>query len=694
MTKEQAAQEIKSRYAEYLRPAKKRGTYICPLCNNGSGSDGDGISVDPHSDGTRLKCFKCGFYGDLVDLYQKEHGGSTGEAFRALYSLFGVEIDGEAPQRPAETRREAAGHIDPPQPERGAEATGAGAEPQHDYTAYFRECMARLSMPEAQAYLAFRGISTETAARHEVGFDPGWRSPTATERAKLEGRTLPPTSPRLIVPTSSSSYLARDTRKEIPDRTRKYAKMKEGAVQLFNRTALWNEAGRAVFVTEGEIDALSIIEAGAEAMALGSTSNTDKLLEKLREKPTRSTLILCLDNDPSKKDENGREIGKAGQKATLELAAGLDALNISYVIANICGNHKDPNEALQAARGDFLEAVAAAEHSTAAKPDAVNDYINRLMVEDIKTLQRWTGRKTGFDNLDAELNGVYPGLYVVGAISSLGKTTFIHQMADQMAAAGEHILFFSLEQSRLEMVSKSLARMTAQRDINSASTSLAIRSGAAFQTRPGNEMRQRAALEAARAYTEAVGDRLSVIEGNFNCTVSFIGDYARRYMKNNPGTKPLVIVDYLQIIQGDPAQRQSTKEQVDGNVTELKRLSRNLDIPVFLISSLNRQNYAQPVDFESFKESGGIEYSADVLFGLQLAIMNDDIFNQEKKIKEKREKVREAKAETPRKIELVCLKNRYGRSSFEKPVTFEYYPQFDLFIPAKQEQPEPPRRRL
>ena len=683
MTRDQAAQEVKRRFSEYLQPAKKRGTYICPICNNGSGSDGDGISVDPHGDGTRLKCFKCGFYGDLVDLYQKKHGGSTGEAFRALYSFFGLEIDGEAPRRAAEPHRSETAHTDTQHTDRGAEATGAGAELQRDYTEYFRKCMARLSMPEAQGYLAFRGISIETAARYGIGFDPDWRSPTATERAELEGRTLPPTSPRLIIPTGEkcSSYLARDTRKEIPDRARKYAKMKEGAAQLFNPVALKNEAGRAVFVTEGEIDALSIIEAGAEAMALGSTSNTGKLLEKLKGEPTRSTLILCLDNDA------------AGQKAALELAAGLDALNISHVTADICGSHKDPNEALQADRVSFSEAIAAAEHSTAAKPDAVNDYINRIMVEDIKTLQRWTGRKTGFDNLDAELKGVYPGLYVLGAISSLGKTTFIHQMADQMAAAGEHILFFSLEQSRLEMVSKSLARVTAQRDINSASTSLAIRSGAAFQTRPGNEERQRAALEAARAYTEAVADRLSVIEGNFNCTVSFIGDYARRYMKNNPGTKPLVIVDYLQIIQGDPAQRQSTKEQVDGNVTELKRLSRSLDIPVFLISSLNRQNYAQPVDFESFKESGGIEYSADVLFGLQLAIMNDDIFNQEKKIKEKREKVKEAKAETPRKIELVCLKNRYGRSSFEKPVTFDYYPQYDLFTASTQRE-EQPRRRL
>jgi len=123
-------------------------------------------------------------------------------------------------------------------------------------------------------------------------------------------------------------------------------------------------------------------------------------------------------------------------------------------------------------------------------------------------------------------------------------------MADQMAAMGEHVLFFSLEQSRLEMVSKSLARMTAQRNIKAASTSLAIRGGRL----------SREVLETAEAYTKAVGERLSIIEGNFSCNVGYIGDYTQQYIKRN-GVKPIVIVDYLQILQSDPAQRQTTADQ-------------------------------------------------------------------------------------------------------------------------------------
>ena len=93
MDREQAKREIKSRFAEYLRPAKKQGTYICPLCGNGSGSSGDGMTVDPKGDRTHLKCFKCGFYGDLIELYQQEHGCTQQEAFTGLYQQYGLEID-------------------------------------------------------------------------------------------------------------------------------------------------------------------------------------------------------------------------------------------------------------------------------------------------------------------------------------------------------------------------------------------------------------------------------------------------------------------------------------------------------------------------------------------------------------------------------------------------------------------------
>lgn len=310
------------------------------------------------------------------------------------------------------------------------------------------------------------------------------------------------------------------------------------------------------------------------------------------------------------------------------------------------------------------------------QPDGVRAYIYRAMGAELSHFQSFKDRKTGYRNLDA-ITSLYPGLYVIGAISSLGKTTFVHQLGDQLAAMGDHVLYFSLEQSRLEMVTKGMSRITAQRSFSdgfeTAVSAIDIRRGTVTE----------AVKEAAREYGEKAITE-SIIECGFDTTIDSIVGYVNSYMAANKDIKPVVIVDYLQIIRpADP--RQTAKDAVDAHVRALKMLQRNNDLVVLVICSLNRQNYLTPVDFESFKESGGIEYTADVVWGLQLAIMNDELFDKDKKLKEKREAVKQAKLEVPRKVELVCLKNRYGRSSYS--CGFNYYPQYDLFVPEDEFTP-------
>lgn len=303
---------------------------------------------------------------------------------------------------------------------------------------------------------------------------------------------------------------------------------------------------------------------------------------------------------------------------------------------------------------------------TVLKDNLVSQYLEDVFIKDIDKFKNYKDRKTGFNNLDELTGGLYPGLYVVGAISSLGKTTFVHQIGDQLAEQGDHVLFFSLEQSRLEMVTKSLSRITAKMNKDRAVSAIKIRGGKLTPE----------VIAAAEEYNK-IADHISIIECNFDVNVYSIIEYTKAYIEAFK-VKPVVIVDYLQIIPPtDP--RQSDKEKVDNIVRGLKKLQSENDLVLFVISSLNRANYLQPIDFEGFKESGGIEYTADVVWGLQLQILNDELFNSEKKIKEKREKVRQAKKAIPREIELVCLKNRYGVSSYS--CGFKYDPRFDLFEP-------------
>ena len=132
------------------------------------------------------------------------------------------------------------------------------------------------------------------------------------------------------------------------------------------------------------------------------------------------------------------------------------------------------------------------------------------------------------------------------------------------------------------------------------------------------------------------------------------------------GKKPVVIVDYLQML-APYSERMTDKMNTDRNITELKRISRDYKIPLIVISSLNRGSYSKKISEDAFKESGAIEYTADILIGLQFEGQdNTQDFDLTK-----------AKSEEPRKIELVILKNRSGEIG--KKVCYSYYPMFNLF---------------
>ncbi|MDE6425455.1 MAG: toprim domain-containing protein [Ruminococcus sp.] len=136
--------------------------------------------------------------------------------------------------------------------------------------------------------------------------------------------------------------------------------MNEGKAHIFNLNSIYDNSKEAVFVTDGYFDTLSIIEDRANALALNSTSNADKLIEQLQKQRTQATLILCLDNDD------------AGRKAKETLTDGLKRLNISYVTADICNDCKKPNEALQTNRETFSEAIRTALNQTSARPDDIS----------------------------------------------------------------------------------------------------------------------------------------------------------------------------------------------------------------------------------------------------------------------------------------------------------------------------------
>lgn len=398
--------------------------YICPLCGSGKGGKGTGGTVT--RDRRRFMCWKpgCPMNGngrgqDIYGSLQAVTGKRGYEILRENFPSYNIaEALNDRSRRTERTQWPARGNNPPAQqmPAEGrTEALTGGQE--LDYTGYYRECREHITEPAAQAYLTFRGLSNETAARYWIGYD------------KATGF--------LIIPAASSFYIARNTNTAAKMR---YKNPAGASTALFNVKALYNDAGRPVFITEGAIDALSVIEAGGEAVALNGTSNTRKLLEQIASEHTRSTLVLCLDKDD------------AGRKATAALAEGLRGQNVPFIEADITGEHKDANEALTADRAAFLEAVKATERKIRF-PGLLTAERAMQILEDVDDhfLQM-----PHFPQLSATLKLKAHDNVVIAADTGAGKSSlalnFLHELQDTYPA-----LYINLEMDDATVLQRLIA---------------------------------------------------------------------------------------------------------------------------------------------------------------------------------------------------------------------------------------------
>ena len=698
MSIDEAIKEVKPRWRDILpkyttkatRKVNGETSYICPFCGHGAHGDGLTFNKKSQAGAYSLKCFgPCDFSGDIIAFVEKLRGVGFVEALRMCCEDIGIALEARKGQQdggafgfddviPAEGQADAwepAGATESPQdaaedakaeespqepaetPQGPTEADTGKTDEKPDFKPYLKRAYMTLRGDEgawAREYEERRGISRSTLVSFGCGYDPAG-DPANAPGAMTDAYKKYPAG-YMIFPNNNGGYSARriDGREECE-------KINVSPVGLFPANALKRDRpGGVIFVTEGPNDAMSIHEAGYCALALCSASNARTLLDALEREPLveKPLFMLSLDNDA------------AGNKCRDDLKAGLQKLGYSYFVANVSGKYKDPNEALIADRDVFCLDVARAVHrSTSKKPHNTSWYVDNLMSEDIKRFGQPV--PTGFPGLDKKFGGgLHPGVYILGAVPSLGKSTLLLQMADQIAAGGHDVLIFSLEMSRLELVSKSLARITAQQtSLATAPVSLEIRK---------NKLTS-AVLAAAETYKKQVGDRISVFEGNFSCTLPFMRQQVERYIEDT-GVKPVCILDYLQVLQQEEGkQRKPVREFITDAANEIEKLAKSLSLPFVVVSSLNRQNYLLPFDYESLKESGGLEYTADCVLGLQLSCINEEMFGENKTtLKAKRDRVNAAKNETPRRVELVALKNRFGEPHFSHG--FDYYSRNDLFI--------------
>ena len=659
MNPEEAKESAKSHLLDYLN-AKGINTSTNFSCLNPSHDDKH-PSMSFDSRRNRCHCFSCGVDYDIFDVVGLETGLTGKELFEHVYRLYNISVDYSDFNKNQNTSKSI------PHPESKTKIDinrKSHDENRESLTEFFAKCHAAV---EKTDYWKKRGLSKAIVDAYNLGY---W------EEKK-----------RFVIPTGEFSYNARATWEA--DKKERYLKPK-GQFELFNLKAI-PLAEQPVFVVEGEFDALSIIEAGGIAVALGSSSNL-RFIEFLKSNKPKYPLILALDND---------EAGRVGEA---KLSDELTKIQVEFVDADITGEFKDANEALIGDREVFIQNVLNArdnvlslleekrqkEEQAYYQTSAVNGLSE--FIADIEKRHNKDCVSTGFDNLDEILDGgFYPGLYIIGAISSLGKTTFALQVADNAAKKGQDVLVFSLEMGKQELIAKSISRLSFQKcknwgsDLDFATTTRNLMNGKSLDSKERVDFLN----ECIKGYADYAG-RIFYHIGIGDIGVEKIKAVIARHIKIT-GRRPLVIIDYLQIIA--PFDMRATdKQNTDKAVVELKRASRDYDVPIFAISSFNRENYTSPVNIASFKESGAIEYTSDVLMALQFKGM-DYLKKEDGKYEDEKSRTariiqlrneQEKNAEIPGKaqeLQLKILKNRNGRKG---GVDFEFHPMFNCFEVPKQ----------
>ena len=610
----------------YFTQKARNGGFVCPVCGNGSGKDGTGVRLIK-GQFFRYKCFKCGTSGDVINFYAAERHISNAEALQGIFTLYGLDKPFYEPLRASEGQNNS------------VDNTEKVAEDLQLANAIAEDIENAIENLNQTAYFESRGISKEVAVCYNCGFIKNWVHPK-----KRGDKNITP-SDRVIIPTGIDSYVTRaiNSKNKLP-------KMKVGASNIFNVEVLKNSEENIV-VVEGEFDALSIIEVGNDAIALGSTTNVDKFLNWLKDNKVRpkKPLIIDLDNDD------------AGEKAAKKLTEGLRNLQIKYHLLSLkVGECKDQNESLVKFRTEFADKVKKISQTIEELKKSA-----RRNLSDSAKVAKWEysianacdAIPTGWKNLDEALEGgLYEGLYVIPGATGTGKTAFALQMAYQIAKQKKDVLYISLEMGEEEIYERHISRISYQLYGNTAQAKTVH-----------SIIQEKKTVSAAKEQFEEFGLYLRTV-----CGVGSIdADNIRKIVENYEyelDTLPVVFVDYLQILKAhDP--HMTDKQAVDYNVLKLKQLSRDYKIPVVALASMNRTSYSDVISMVSIKESGAIEYTSDVCIGLQMAEM-DKVVDSSQKQGQKEKAVRQLKAQLNRDMQAVILKQRNGPIGAEIPFTY------------------------
>ena len=324
------------------------------------------------------------------------------------------------------------------------------------------------------------------------------------------------------------------------------------------------------------------------------------------------------------------DLRKAGQAVTtvtvagtLPASAGLSAVDISCIAqeAAICGSEHSCIQILKdaQARRIFMTRMQQAIQQADAGEDSYMDTA-QAAISSVNTLGACTtepigayideaiagiaeicgGMKTGFEDVDVLTGGLHGGdLIVIGARPSVGKTAFATNIAVNVAKQGKQVTFFSLEMDKnkiAQRIAHGWSRISREQALSS-----------------DNRKRERAAAGLAEAADEIRKLPLTIVDKS---GLSFQKIRSECYGIKQSRGLDLIVIDYLGLVETTQRKNGTREQEVAELSRSFKLLARELNVPVILLSQLNRSvegRANQTPTLADLRESGAIEQDADIV---------------------------------------------------------------------------------
>ena len=268
-----------------------------------------------------------------------------------------------------------------------------------------------------------------------------------------------------------------------------------------------------------------------------------------------------------------------------------------------------------------------------------------------------TGLPTGFRDLDKITTGLHPDqLIILAARPAVGKTAFALNIAQNVGTKTDRsVAIFSLEMGAESLVNRMLC---AEGSIEASH----LRTGQLSEEEWRNLIVAMGSLSNASIYIDDTpGIKISEIRAR--C----------RKLAQEKGNLGLILIDYLQLIEGTG--RENRQQEVSEISRQLKKLAKELKVPVIALSQLSRgveqRQDKRPV-LSDIRESGSIEQDADIVAFLY----RDDYYQ--------REGDEEDGGEEPQNnnvIEVIIEKNRSGARGTVELLFIKEYNKFSSLSP-------------